>query len=320
MAFVVSSLTNYVKDNAEKLVAKSYFDSKTYSRLRTLGANIQTGIKTSERIHLIATDTYFQSDSGCGFNASGDVTISPRTITVGAIKVNKSFCPKDLRAKYTQVLLKPGSMDENDMDGAWAKDVADTSAAGIGEELEKAYWQGDTDSGNPNLSKFDGLLKQGSVANGATQANTNDLMGTAITSYSTSNIRTAVDAVWRSFTEGVKGKTDAVVCIGTDLFDLYIASLTAANLYHFAPGQVESYELTIPGTGYKLIGFPGLSGTNKIQGFRTSNVYFGADLENEEEEFKMWESLDDDNVKMKVLFKAGVNFAYVNEVVLFSLA
>jgi hypothetical protein len=263
---------------------------------------------------------YLDSDSGCGFTASGDSTITARTITVGATKVQKSFCPKTLRAKVTQLLLKAGSLAENADESLINKLFAEDIAMKVAEIVEKQLFQGDLTSGNPNLNKWDGLLTVASVASGTVAANTNALMGTAISSYSTSNIRTAVNAVWRSFPEGVKGKGDNAIAIGTDLFDLYIASYVDANLFHFKPEEVENYELTIPGTGYKLIGYPGLSGTNKILGFRWSNIYLGTDLQNEEEKYEFWiDGSDNETVKMRMAFKLGIQVAYPAEVVRFDL-
>lgn len=320
MGFVVSSLSNYTKDNAEKLIVDSMFSAKFAAAAYAKG-NVQTGIKTAERIHLLDTDVYFQDDSGCGFTSTGNTTFTARTITVGAIKHNESICPKDLRPKYTQVLLKNGSLSENEASAILAESWTSLKVAKVAEKVEVALVQGDTDSGNPNLNKFDGLLKVASIAAGAVQANTAALMGgSAATSFTTSNIRTAVDAVWRSLPEGVKGKDDVEIMIGTDLFDLYTASLVAANLFHYMPAEAQKYELTIPGTGYKLVGYPGFSGSNKIVGARWENIYIGTDLANEEEEFKTWYSEDDDNVKLKIAFKLGIQVAKPEEVVRFDLA
>ncbi len=328
MAFVVSSLSNYTKDNADKLITKSHFGNEAYDYLTGKGANVQTGIKTAERIYLLAEDVIFQTDSGCGFNASGATTITTRTITVGAHKVNKSYCPRDLRAKYTQTLLKAGSLGELE-GGDWEKDVTDELAANIAEAVEKEWFQGDLTSTDQNLNKFDGLLIACTVANGAVDANTSTYNingGTNATSFiigttsgAARNISEAVNAVWRAFPEAVKGKSDAVVLMGKDLFDLYILSEINANRYNFKPADTKTYEYTIPGTGYTIKGLSGLSGTNKILGLRASNIYFGTDMEHEEERFEMVYSEYDELMRFKAMWKSGVNVAYVSEVVNYSL-
>lgn len=325
MSFVVSSLSNYTKDNLDKLITASHFGNEAYAFLTGKGANTQTGIKTAERIHLLAEDIIFQTDSGCGFNASGASTITARTITVGAHKVNKSYCPKDLRAKYTQTLLKAGSNGERE-GGSWEADVANENAAKIAEAVEKEWFQGDLTSTDQNLNKFDGLLVAVTVANGAVDANVATYQGgtnatsfvATATSGAARNISEAVNAVWRAFPEGVKGKSDAVVIMGTDLFDLYIISEIAANRYNFNPATT-AYEYKIPGTNYTIKGLSGMSGTNKIIGLRASNIYFGTDQEHEEEKFEFIYSEYDELMRFKAAWKSGINVAYVSEVVNYSL-
>jgi hypothetical protein len=148
-------------------------------------------------------------------------------------------------------------------------------------------------------------------------------MGTAITTgtgYTTSNIIAAVNAMWRALPTKLKGKSDIVIAMGYDLYDLYISALVTANLYAYSAGtNVTDYSFKITGAGYTISGFPGLSGSNVMLAFRASNVYFGVDMEHEEEEFDIWYSKDDDNIKLKIAWKAGVNVAYPSEVVRFDL-
>jgi hypothetical protein len=320
MAINVAGLSNYVKDNVDQLISRSMYGQKFQQHIVSRGGNVQDGIKTSERIHLLSNDVYFAADSGCGFTASGDATITARSITVGAVKINQSFCPKTLNAKATQLLLKKGSFAEGDsatIEQLFAEDIVGR----VAEQVEVALFQGDTDSGNPNLARWDGLLKIASVANGAVQANSTTYFGTPATSYTTSNIRTAVMAVIKAFPLGTKTATDRVVAIGSDLFELYVQSYVDANLFHFKPEDMEAGEVTIPGTAVKLVAYPGLNGTNKIMGFRWSNIWLGTDLKNEEEDFKFWiDGSDMETVKMKMAFKLGIQVAYVNEVVRFDLA
>ena len=51
-----------------------------------------------------------------------------------------------------------------------------------------------------------------------------------------------------------------------------------------------------------------------------SNFYIGTDMENEEEQFKMWESQDNGDYRFKADFKAGVQVAKPEEIVTFKLS
>lgn len=316
MAYSVSTLANYTRENENLLVSGSLFDAR-FQELISSEGNVMSGVKSAETINIMDTDAVFQSDSTCGFNASGTTSITQRTVTVGKIKVNEQLCVKDLEAKYTQKALQAGS----DYDSIpFEQQFTERKAGKIAEQLETALFQGDTASGNGNLNKFDGLIKLANAASGSTvPANTAALMGTAITAFTSSNILTAIDAMWRGLPAKVKGKTDVRILIGWDLYELYVAALRNQNLFHHA-ASTGNGELVIPGTQYKLTALNGLNGTNRIFALRMSNLFLGVDLKNEEDEFKIWFSEDDDVVKFKARFKMGINFAFPDEIVHFLLA
>lgn len=312
MAFVLSSLETYVKDNMQELLVKSQFDNRFYKYMTAKGAKVQTGIKTKERIYFLDSTITFQADTGCGWNPLGSDTITDREIEVGAIKVDKEYCPKDLRPYYTQTLLNPGSLGE-EQGGAWEKPVAEANASAIASTLGVAFVKGDKTSGNANLNKFDGLLKQ--TATGAVDANTG-----AITEFTPANIRSAIWAVIAGIPSELAGKDDFVIAMGADLYAMNVGALVEANLFHFAPGTVQENEMKVPGTNYTIVGFPEMNGTNVILGIRASNIYFGWDLENEEEEFEMKYNEHDKKTRFHAAFKAGVQVAFPGEVVRFDLA
>jgi hypothetical protein len=152
MSFTVSGLTDYSNEQKLPLILKAQLGSKTASMFQ-----LAPGIKSSEKLNLLDTTTVFQAN-GCGFNASGTTTLSQRTLTVGDIKVNEELCPKTLASKWTQSQLKAGSMAEKES-VPFEKEFTELKAAGIASAIETGLWQGDTDSGTANLSKFDGVLK-----------------------------------------------------------------------------------------------------------------------------------------------------------------
>jgi hypothetical protein len=76
--------------------------------------------------------------------------------------------------------------------------------------------------------------------------------------------------------------------------------------------------LTVPGKNVKVVGVHGLDNTGRAFLGKMDNFFLGVDLENEDEEFKMWYSQDDDNIKYSVKFKRGVQVAYPNEIVEFT--
>jgi hypothetical protein len=108
MAFDVSTLAAYTKDNWKELVTSSVLGSKTANLIKSQG-NVLVGVKSAENITIMDTDAFFQSGTNCGFNASGTTTFTQRAVTVGKIKINEALCLKDLESKFLQNALPQGS-------------------------------------------------------------------------------------------------------------------------------------------------------------------------------------------------------------------
>ena len=178
MAYDVSALANYTKDNGQILLVKSLFDGKTADLIRSKG-NVMSEVKSSARLNSLETDATFQAGGSCGFSASGTTTLNARTITVGSVRVHESLCPKTLEAKAQQQELKAGTANGQI---PFEQVYTDFKAGKINEQIETAIWQGDTGSGNANLNKWDGLIKiidaSGAGPNGAIGSNVETLTGT----------------------------------------------------------------------------------------------------------------------------------------------
>ncbi len=314
MSFNVTGLSNYTKTNEQMLITKSFFEAKTASRM-----SILTGVKSSIQVPALSDVLYYQDGSSCGFEASGDTTISARVLTVGRIKVNKQWCVKDLETKYTQLLLSPGSNYEA-LPGKIDQAFVETIIGTIGEANETAIWQGDTGSGNTNLNKYDGLVKIINAASGTVQANSSAFTGIAtVTAITASNIIAVMQGVYNAIPVKILDKADLRVSIGTDLFRLYQMALINANLFHFIPTENALGEMKIHGTNVVVVSTPGLIGTNAIYAMRNSNMFLGVDLEGEEDNFKFWYSEDFDVVRFKTEFKYGVQVSQLTEIVKFTI-
>lgn len=309
MAFNVSGLTNYTNEQQSELLVKALFGGKTAQVLQAAG-QVQPGIKSASKLALLGSTVYFQTD-GCGYNPSGTTTLSQRTLTVGAVKVEETLCPKSLEAKWMQTLIAPGSATALPFE----EQIGMEKAAVIAETIGQTIWQGDTTSGDPNLNKFDGFVKVISNAS-PTLGNSNP---TAFTSITLSNIDDILDQMYTALPARVALKEDLVCWVGVDTFKLMLINLKNANLFHYTPEAAVNMEMVYPGTNVKIIAVGGLSGTNKLVMGSLSNFFLGTDLMNEEEDYKFWYSQDNDEVRFRASFKYGVQVAYPAEIVYFTL-
>ena len=311
MAFDVSALANYTKENESLLVTSSVLGAKTASLIKSQG-NVMVGVKSAETINIMDTDAIFQAGGSCGFNASGSTTFTQRTVTVGKIKVNESLCPKDLEAKYLQKALPEGSMYDSI---AFAADYTDKKAARIAAQLETAIWQGSTGSANVNLNKFQGLVTL--IGSSAVEANNATYYGGTATAITTANVVAIFDALYKAIPATVVAKDDMTIWCGQDVFRTYTIALKNANMFNYAfDGKADS-EFFLPGTPIKVVATPGLNGTNKIYAIRLSNMFLGTDLLNEEERFELFYAKEADQVRFVSEFKMGVNVAFLDEIASF---
>jgi len=317
MPFDVSTLVNYVIENTDVLVTKSIFGARTSDLLRSEGT-VMTGIKFAEQINQLDTDAIFQDGAGCTRTSSGTTRITQRKITVGNIAVVEDLCVKDLRSKYLSKVLAKGSQ-ENEI--PFEQDYTELKTKTIAKQLEVAIWQGDTTSGNANLSRFDGFIKLLDTA--AASVNGNPTAITVATGITSANIKGIVDGMWQDLPADVLGQDDIRVFCGWDVFSVFIAAYRDQNLFNFAPTgsevKMENGEVIIPGTNYKLTAVHGLDQTKRLFTARMSNLYGGTDLENEEEDFDLIPDQFKDYLRFKAAFKYGVQVAFPNEVVSFKL-
>ena len=311
MAFNVTGLTDYIKENEKDIISSSIFSAKSISMVK-----VQVGIKSSEDIEIMDSSADFQVDNGCAYNTSGTTTFSRRNLAVSKIMIAETLCPEDLEAKFLQRLVQPGSTHDK---LPLEKEITDRKIALIAKQLEVAVWQGDTNSGLVNTNKFDGWLKLIDAAGTAVAA-------TQQASISSSTVRGIFEDIYAKIPTAILGMDDLVAFCGYDTFRTLVTKLTADNLYNYTTDSAAgSFEMMYPGTNLKIVGVPGLNADNnagalasyknRIIAARTSNLYFGTDLLNEYEKYDVWFSQDDQNIKTLFRFKAGCQIAFPSEIV-----
>lgn len=312
--YVTSNLPAVVNDESLELISRSFFEGKTSTKFR-----FQTGIKSTDDLHYMETELYYQADSGCEFTASGATSFSKRTISVASLKVQQSFCAKKLEGFWTEKALRAGSNYDYI---AFETDWKNYLVGLMTETREKALWQSNTSTGTGNFNKYDGFIKVIDDASALTiVGNTGGITsGTGIT---TSNVIAIIDAMWQACPATLKGKPDLEFMMGMEVFDKLIVALKNANLYHYDGVNGSPYQsgvIIVPGTGIKAELYNGLNSTNRIFLARTSNFFIGTDLEGDSEDFDIRENPIDKNMLVDIHWKEGVQIALPQEIVQFKLA
>ena len=298
MGFSVSTLSNYTNQESTNLIKAVQFQSETAALI-----GLQSGIKSAADVHLLSVAPVPQAGGSCGFNASGSTSFTARTLTTYAIKYQEQFCMNDLEAKWTQLLLKKGqNYTEADLPAEIMAEVVKV----VNARNETADWQGDTASVNAYINRYDGLLKIIDAATGVVSA-------TAST-YNETNCRTILRDMVSKVPDALKGNPDFTFFIGYPEYTTYLNKISADN--HFHMFDTSKYgEIRLENSPYKLKAVHGLDNTSRIIGAMPENLILGCDMENEQEEVKLWYSQDDDLVKYSIKFRRGLQIAIASEIV-----
>lgn len=317
MGFSLGSLTPYVEQNEQLLVASSVLGAKTQQLIQA-GGTIMARVKSKETINVMDTDAIFQAGGTCGFLTSGTTSITQREVEVGKFKVNEAICPKDLEAYYTQKALAAGSRYDT---MAFAEEYTARKAAKIAAQLETALWQGDKTSVNVNLNKFDGLIELVKDA-GATVINANSVAyhGSVETDITNSNVVAIFDSIYKAIPAEIVDKDDTKIFCGMDVFRTLTVKIKNDDLFHYQVVAAPNTSFFLPGTQIEVVGTPGLNGTKKVYAMRVSNLYLGTDiLDEDQNRWELFFAREADQVRFVSEFKLGINFAFPQEIVKFEV-
>jgi hypothetical protein len=308
MALSFSGISAYTKQEIAPLLTEAVFAAKTQSLIKS-GGILLPKTKSSVAVPKLATNANFQVDA-CGWNPSGTTTLSQATVTVGKVKMEETICPKDFEAYFSQEALKAGSTYE---DFGWADfqtKFTEQKNKMIAKQLEVGLWQGDTDSAVENLKRFDGLIK---IIDAGSPVNANVsgyVSGAPLSTLTATNIVSALNGVYKAIPVEIIDADDLKVFVGNDTYRLAVLAYQALNLFNYKVDGDATQTFIIPGTNVELVAVNGLNGTGDIYATTLSNIAMAFDLEAEEENYKIWYSQDNNEVRYRVAFKLGIGVAY----------
>jgi hypothetical protein len=305
MAYSFTGLTSYTDQERLPLITKAVFSARSASLFTK-----QVGIKFAAALNLMDTDALIQSGDTCGYETSGTTAFTQRNITVGRMKVQETLCPRSLEQYWMQTQLTAGST----YDGVpFEQAFSEQKALRIAEALENAIWKG-----NAYFSGVNQLLNaaSGSTINGNTGA------VSASVGITTSNAIAIFDGIYNQIPQAILTRNDLVIFCGWDNFRTLLGAFKSATAVMYNQVDLAGLadgDIMYPGTNVRVIAVPGLTGTNRIVSSYLGNFFYGTDLLSDEEQFSIWFSKDNDQVRFQAAFKAGVQIAYPDLVVDFRL-
>lgn len=290
MAVNLTELTTYVDQNVNELISKASTGAPSLKYFR-----IQTGVKGKTAINLLNTTISLGNGRACGWDEAGESNISQREINPWVAKINQSFCDKAMIDYFmdSQINIAAGRQNLPFAE----KFIADVIKH-VNEAVEDAVWNGLT----IGATKYDGLLdilaEEGVVKAtvGATQFET------------VKNVYKAIPAAVLK---------DSAIFMGLDAYRELVMELVEKNLYHHpAYDNADVFEMVLPGTATKVIGVPGLNGTQAVVALPLSETVYGVDMQNDKETFKFWYSDDNQEFRLAINFNGGVQIAFLDNAVI----
>jgi hypothetical protein len=307
----VAPLTTYTEQQRLPLITKAVFSARSAALFTK-----QVGIKSSAALNLMDTDANIQSGTVCGWSATGNTTFTQRNITVGAMKIQEALCPRALEQYWMQSQLTAGST----YDGVpFEQAFSEQKALRIAEALETAIWQGN--------AYFSGVNQLLNAASGSTVlANASSTTWNPVSAsvgITTSNVISIFDKVYNDIPQAILTRNDLVIFCGWNNFRTLIGAFKANTgvMYNQVDLQgLADGDIVYPGTNVRVVAVPGLTSTNRIVCTYLGNLFYGTDLLSDEEQFELYFSRDNDEVRFQASFKAATQFAYPDHMVDFKLA
>lgn len=296
---IVNNLPQYVEEHRLPLIREAVIGNRTAKEF-----NLQTGVKGATALNLLSTSVIFGNGFDCGWDDSGESTLSQRVLTPGAVKINMSFCDKTLLKTWMNYDVRVAAGQKNlPAEEDFMNGVIDSVKA----ELEKAMWKGDTASQLANLNKFDGIIK---IMDAETPAGT-------YTIQSGDSKTKILNEVYALIPSAAYEKGEVVAYVGYDFYRPWVQELIAnGNLVLNAgngavlDGVAMPASMLIPGTNVRVIPVAGLDGTNRVFASYRDNFVYGVDMQGDDEKAEMWYSQDNREYRLAIEFIAGVQVAY----------
>lgn len=302
MAWDLSGLTAYVEQCNVPLLRQTVFnESPVIDQL----PNWVTGIKTCADIGLLGVDVTL-GDCACGFSDGTDADITPRQICVACIQIMGELCDLDLAEYFTGKYIRRTAGEEN-IEEELYREFIEAWLANIRLKTDILTFQGDTDSSDPNLNKFDGFLK---IIEEETPASNKF----AVT---TGNATTAMMLLAKRITRNMRARGEIVAFVDPQI--QYSLAMSAFIACPCQPGQTYESYTTLP-NGLRLIPAEGLRDTGAVIITPIQNFIVGTDFANDREKFKFWFSDDDQVWRYIIKFYLGVQIAFPEEVIFAALS
>lgn len=272
--------------------------------------NVIPGIKGTQNVNLLSETLVVQTGTTCGWSDQGDVTFTVAPVTVQALKVNQSLCLQELNTLWLGQYLNAGSYNEN---APFEQAIIDLQTKQIKRYNEDLLWN--ASSGTSSFSGFKEIFNSANfVSNGGVKLTGQTALCSvtgATVQEQANKVLAQIDNLITNLDRNVYDRDDIIIYMSQTQFKCYLTAIRNVNNFHFTePTLGQVYEVFHPQTNYKVVGVPGLNGSNLIVIGPMQYMLVGTDLTSDEDSYRSWFSMDFQEVRMMAAWKLGTQVAF----------
>jgi hypothetical protein len=274
--------------------------------------NVIPGIKGTQNVNLLSETLSVQTGTTCGWSDAGDVTFTVAPVTVQSLKTNVSLCLQELNTLYLGQFLNAGSYNEN---APFEQAIIDLQTKQIKRYNENLLW-GAT-SGTNTFSGFKEIFGSASyTADGGVKLTGQTALCSVTGSNATekaNNVLAQIDNLITSMSADVYDRDDIIIFMSQTQFKCYLTAVRNVNNFYIDSSENKLgsvYSVYHPQTNYKVVGVPGLNGSNLIVLGAQQYFLVGVDLASDEDSFRAWWSQDFQEVRIMAAWKLGTAIAF----------
>ncbi len=300
----VATLPDYIDEQSSEIYADLLYSSGLTSRI-----NVLENVKGSQTIKLLNSDLALESGSNCAstFNANNEIVFDGKNLVTKRLMVGTELCNDTLNDTWAQLLLSIGA-NQQDRD----LPLEDVLTAYIVKMTKKKnqdlMFKGDTLSADGNLDHYDGFIKLWEADTNVISATSTE---TAITSANGFDLAKKVyDAIPSVLfdnganVEIITGRVEA----NAILTQIYNDKDYSANIEVSYEGSEMSFIL--PTTNVMVRTYPQLNGLGKMFACPYTYMFFGTDLLSDTEGLTVKYLEEAEKLRLRNLFRSGVQYVY----------
>jgi len=303
--------TTYAGEFSGKYIAAALLSGDT---LANNEITILPNVRYKSVLQKASTDNIVR-DANCDFQkGQGTLTLTEKVLIAEEFQVNLELCKKELHQSWEA--LEMGYSAFAEIPASFSDFVLGHVAAKVADKTEKNIWQGV----NANPGEFDGLATL-LAADGDLPA-AQDLVAAAV---DPATIIAELGRVADAIPTAVYGKDDLRIYVSSDIARAYTRALGG-----FAAAGVGANGFDNKGTnqvlgglyfdGIQLVVAKGMADGTMIAAEK-SNLFFGTGLLSDQQEVRVIDMSETDgsqNIRVVMRFTAGVQYAQVTDIVLYS--